>query len=250
MSETILFQQKDGIATLTFNNSSRRNALGVRELDAIEVSLVALSEGTRVLIITSSDDRTFCSGADLSQILNGSLKGERFQSVTNKIASLSIPTIAAVNGNVFGGGMELVLSCDFRLGREGLLMRIPAGALGLCYPVEGIQRLTRRLGVNLAKRVLVGAETFTAEQALSLGMIESLYPAETLSSAVRSYAESLLALAPMAMNAMLVIIRQLEIGAYDPVEAEALSEKCAKSDDIKEGIRALKEKRAPIFKGC
>ncbi|GIR70719.1 MAG: hypothetical protein CM15mP74_19700 [Halieaceae bacterium] len=107
MSDTISFTQTAGIATLAFNNPQRRNALGAAELDAIESGLSSLDENARALLITSSDDRVFCAGADLTQILDGSLSGDRFQSVTNKIAALPIPSIATLSGNVFGGGAEL-----------------------------------------------------------------------------------------------------------------------------------------------
>ena len=152
MTDTISFIQEQGIATLSFDNPARRNALGAAELDAIEAALASLTDETRVFMITSSDDRIFCAGADLNQILDGSISGDRFQTVTNRIAALQIPTIAVLTGNVFGGGAELALSCDFRLAREGISLRIPAAAIGLCYPVEGIERITRRLGPQLARR--------------------------------------------------------------------------------------------------
>ena len=180
VTDTISFSEEQGIATLTFDNPSRRNALGAAELDAIEGALASLSADTRVLLITSSDDRIFCAGADLNQILDGTLDGERFQSVTNQIAALPIPTIAVLTGNVFGGGAELALSCDFRLAREGIVLRIPAAAIGLCYPIEGIERLTRRLGPVLARRMLVAAETFSAEQMLSLNMVNAVHSADAL----------------------------------------------------------------------
>ena len=246
--DTLSFQQQHGIATLSFDNSARRNALGSEELDAIEAGLTALDETTRVLLITSSDDRIFCAGADLSQILDGSLNGDRFQSVTDQIANLPIPTVAVLTGNVFGGGAELALSCDFRLGREGLAMRIPAAAIGLCYPVAGIERLTRRLGIPLAKRLLVAAETFSAEDMLALGLVDRVFPAAQLRSEADSYAQSLLALAPMAVSSMLAIIRGLEVGALDRAQAQSLANACAESEDVQEGILAQREKRAAHFK--
>ena len=83
LGKKIIFNQKDGIARLCLNNPEKHNALGLAELDLIETALNNISNETRVLIIKSFDDRTFCSGANLSQILEGSLNGERFQSVTN-----------------------------------------------------------------------------------------------------------------------------------------------------------------------
>lgn len=247
MSSTISFTEEQGVATLTFDNPARRNALGTAELDAIEGALGGLSAETRVLVITSSDERIFCAGADLSQIREGTLSGDRFQSVTNQIAALPIPTVAVLTGNVFGGGAELALSCDFRLAREGIVLRIPAAAIGLCYPVEGIERLTRRLGPSLARRVLVAAETFTAEQMLSLRMIDSVHSSAALPDAAQEYAQSLLALAPMAVTSMLEIIRQLEVGRLDRRHAESLAAACSDSEDVQEGIAAQREKRSPRF---
>jgi len=247
VSSTISFTEEQGVATLTFDNPARRNALGTAELDAIEGALGGLSVETRVLVITSSDERIFCAGADLSQIREGTLSGDRFQSVTNQIAALPIPTVAVLTGNVFGGGAELALSCDFRLAREGIVLRIPAAAIGLCYPVEGIERLTRRLGPSLARRVLVAAETFTAEQMLSLRMIDAVHPSAALPDAAQEYAESLLVLAPMAVTSMLEIIRQLEIGQLDRRHAKSLAAACSDSDDVQEGIAAQREKRSPRF---
>ena len=248
MSNTISFRQQAGIATLSFDNPARRNALGGEELDAIEGALETLDATTRVLLITSSDDRIFCAGADLTQILDGSLNGDRFQSMTNQIAELSIPTIAVLTGNVFGGGAELALSCDFRLGREGIAMRIPAAAIGLCYPIQGIERLTKRLGVSLAKRLLVAAETFSADDMLTLRLVDRIVPAAQLREEAEAYARALLALAPMAVTSMLTIIRQLEVGELDQKTAADLASACAASEDVQEGILAQREKRSANFK--
>ncbi len=248
MPNTISFRQQEGIATLSFDNPARRNALGSEELNAIEGALETLDATTRVLLITSSDDRIFCAGADLTQILDGSLNGDRFQSMTNQIAELSIPTIAVLTGNVFGGGAELALSCDFRLGREGIAMRIPAAAIGLCYPVQGIERLTKRLGVPLAKRLLVAAETFSADDMLALRLVDRIVPAAQLREEAEAYARALIALAPMAVTSMLTIIRQLEVGELDQKTAADLASACAASEDVQEGILAQREKRSANFK--
>jgi len=249
VANTISFVQEQGIATLSFDNPARRNALGATELAAIDAALDALEPATRVLVITSSDDRIFCAGADLSQILEGVISGDRFQSVTNRIAALPIPTIAVLTGNVFGGGAELALSCDFRIGRAGMILRIPAAAIGLCYPVEGIERLTRRLGPNLCKRLLVAAETFSSEQLLAHQLLDSVHSANEVRAAAQAYAETLLKLAPLSVSTMLDLIRQIEVGTYARADAEVRAKHCADSEDLQEGIRAQREKRTPLFHG-
>ena len=126
-------------------------------------------------------------------------------------------------------------------------MRIPAAAIGLCYPIEGIERLTRRLGPVLARRMLVAAETFSAEQMLSLNMVNAVHSADALRAEAEEYAQSLLALAPMAVTSMLEIIGQLEAGELDIDRARALAEACSDSEDVQEGIMAQREKRMPRF---
>ena len=246
---TVDFVQEDGVARLIFKNVAKHNALGSAELDAIERALAMLATESRVLLIHAQGGRTFCAGADLSQISTGALSGDRFQEVTNRIASAPVPTIALINGNVFGGGVELALSCDFRIGVNDTVMRIPAAALGLCYPPEGIQRMVRRLGVQLAKRVLVAAEEFTAEQMLSYDIVDALYSREAALAAAESRAKTIAALAPMAVSHMLKIIRSVENNCFDASEAQQLAADCANSQDFKEGLVARRERRAPMFSG-
>ena len=249
MSSTILFEQEAGVATLKFNRPERRNALGRDELSGIQAALGALRPESRVLVITSASGSTFCAGADLQQIRAGELDGDQFQAVTNQLADLSIPTLCVINGNVFGGGCELAISCDFRLASKDITMRVPASEIGLCYPIEGIERFVARLGVTLAKRVLVAGEAFSADEMLELGIVSRLARADELIEESHLAAQTLAQRAPLAVSAMLKIIRQAERGAIDFREARELVRICAESDDLQEGLVAQKERRAPIFKG-
>lgn len=250
MTSTILFEQEAGIATLQFNRPDRRNALGRDELSGIQKALAALKPETRVLVITSASGSIFCAGADLQQIRAGELDGDQFQQVTNELADLPIPTLCVVNGNVFGGGCELAMSCDFRLAADHIIMRVPASAIGLCYPIEGIERMVSRLGVNLAKRILVAAEEFSAKQMLEFGIVNRLIHSDQLMNESDLTAKMLAQRAPLAVTAMLKIIRQAERGSVVANEARELALICSESDDLKEGLLAQKERRAPVFKGA
>lgn len=250
MTSTILFEQKAGIATLQFNRPDRRNALGREELSGIQLALGALNPETRVLVITSASGSTFCAGADLQQIRAGELDGDQFQQVTNELADLSIPTLCVINGNVFGGGCELAMSCDFRLAAQDIKMRVPASAIGLCYPIEGIERFVSRLGVSVAKRILVAAEEFSAEQMLEFGIVSQLFSSDSLVTESNLMAKMLAQRAPLAVAAMLKVIRQAERGSINQQEARDLAAICSDSDDLKEGLLAQKERRPAVFKGC
>ncbi len=250
MTSTILFEQEAGIATLRFNRPDRRNALGREELSGIQLALGALKPETRVLVITSASGSTFCAGADLQQIRAGELDGDQFQQVTNELADLSIPTLCVINGNVFGGGCELAMSCDFRLASQDIKMRVPASAIGLCYPIEGIERFVSRLGVSVAKRILVAAEEFSAEQMLEFGIVSRLISSDSLIKESNFTAKMLAQRAPLAVAAMLKVIRQAERGRINYQEARDLAAICSDSDDLKEGLLAQKERRPAVFKGC
>jgi len=249
MSATILFEQHQGVARISFNRADKHNALGHQELAGIEAALDSLDETARVVILTSQSGRTFCAGADLQQINNGELSGERFQAMTNRIAALPIPTLCVINGNIFGGGVELAVSCDFRVAADDVMMRVPAAAIGLCYPIDGIERLVKRLGVALAKRILVAAEEFSAADMKSLGILAWTAPASELMLSASQFAEQLASQAPLAVRAMLQVIDQVEQGQLDRSEADRLVALCAGSADLKEGLLAQRERRAPQFTG-
>jgi enoyl-CoA hydratase/carnithine racemase len=104
------------------------------------------------------------------------MDGDDFQSMTNAIASLAMPSLAIVEGDVLGGGAELLVSCDFRLGVTGKYLKIPAAAVGLCYPVEGIQRMTQRLGSTLARKLMLTTESVSFEELAQHNAFDWLVP--------------------------------------------------------------------------
>ena len=251
MSETILFRQDGHVGTLVLNNPDKHNSLGQGELEAIQQRLheVQSRPDIRVLVVTGAGDKTFCAGASLKQLGAGQISGDCFQATTDMLAALPIPTIASLNGNVFGGGVELALSCDFRIGVEGTRMRVPAAAIGLCYPVSGINRFVERLGVNRAKRILVASEEFDADAMLDIGFLDHLVLPAQREEATRKLASHVAGLAPLAVQAMKAILQQAAGGGIDMDQAAQMSQQCLDSEDLQEGFAAQKEKRAPRFSG-
>lgn len=251
MSATILYERSGHIGQLTLNNPDKHNSLGQEELEAIQVYLrdVEADGEVRVLVVTGAGDKTFCAGASLQQLGAGQISGDCFQATTDMLAALPIPTIASLNGNVFGGGVELALSCDFRVGIEGSRMRVPAAAIGLCYPLSGINRFVERMGVNLAKRILVASEEFDADAMLEIGFLDHLVMPAQRVEATRDLAQHIADLAPLAVKSMKEILQQAAAGGIDMPRARELSDQCLDSGDLQEGFAAKKEKRKPRFKG-
>jgi enoyl-CoA hydratase/carnithine racemase len=251
MSDTVLFRQDGHIGTLLLNNPDKHNSLGQTELETIQQRLQEVQEQAdiRVLVVTGAGEKTFCAGASLKQLGAGQISGDCFQATTDMLAALPIPTIASLNGNVFGGGVELALSCDFRVGVEGTRMRVPAAAIGLCYPVSGINRFVERLGVNLAKRILVASEEFNADAMLEIGFLDHLVLPAQRQQATLELASHIAALAPLAVQSMKAILQQAAAGGIDVDKARALSQRCLDSEDLQEGFAAQRAKRAPRFSG-
>ena len=128
-------------------------------------------------------------------------------------------------------------------------MRVPAAAIGLCYPLSGINRFVERLGVNLAKRILVASEEFGAEAMLDIGFLDHLVLPSQREEATANLAEHIAGLAPMAVRTMKNILQQAAAGGIDMEHARELSDACLNSEDLQEGFAAQREKRKPSFRG-
>ena len=244
--------ERDGrIARITLDRPDRHNALEASDVARIKAFLeeVDARRDVRVLVLTGAGDTTFCSGASLSQMQSGEMTGAIFETMTDRLAGLRVPTVCALNGNVYGGGAELALCCDFRLGVEGMRLLVPAANLGVCYPVGGLARYVERLGLSTANRILLAAEEFDARELLRVGFLSQCIARSNFHEAVSGLAERLADLAPLAVQGMKRILLDTARGSLDRAEAERLIERCEQSSDLQEGLRAWRERRGPEFTG-
>ncbi|MFK8043133.1 enoyl-CoA hydratase/isomerase family protein [Congregibacter sp.] len=251
MSHSIEYSVSDSVGTLNINREDKHNSLGATELKRIAdvLDVVEADPEVRVLIVTGAGEKTFCAGASLGDLNSGVLKPDAFQSAMHRLATLAIPTLARVNGNVFGGGTELALSCDFRIGVVGTRLRVPAAAFGLCYPPAGISLFVEKLGPNIARRMLVASEAMDAVEAYRVGFYDYIVAQEELDERVEELALHIAGLAPLATKAMKELIAQAGRGSIDISRATELARLCEESDDLQEGFAAQREKRMPEFSG-
>ena len=250
-SDKVLLNVDDGVATLILNNPEKHNVLTCAVISTFQeaLAIVKSDPSVRVLVITGNGDRSFCSGASLEELKTGELKAEDFPELTEAVAHLPIPKICALNGSVYGGGSELALSCDFRIGVQGMRMFVPPARIGLCYPISGIQRFVNILGANAAKRLLIASEDFDGEGLLEIGFLTQLCEKPDLLPTADALAKRISGYAPLAIEAMLAISDQFIHGNHDAHAAHALFQRCANSDDLKEGLASVAEKRPPVFSG-
>jgi enoyl-CoA hydratase/carnithine racemase len=251
MTDTIRFSRSGHVARLTLNHPERHNSLGREQLDAINgyIDDIEADSELRVLVVSGEGDKTFCAGASLAELGAGAMADDAFQVTTGRLAGLSIPTLCAMNGNVFGGGVEVAVSCDFRFGVEGMRMRVPAASLGLCYPVSGIERYVESLGVSVTKRILVAAEEFDTDTLVSIGFLHRVLGRDDLQATASDFAEHIASLAPIAVQSMKAILGQAAAGSIDIENAQKLVTQSLESADLQEGFAAQREKRKPVFQG-
>jgi enoyl-CoA hydratase/carnithine racemase len=199
-------------ADLRLEAPERHNALGPEDLRALSIALEKIERSdAEVAVIRSSGD-TFCSGYDLralrEEIRVGSTSAaERaFANVADTLETLRVPTICALQGGVYGGGSDLALACDFRVGTPQTVLNVPAARFGLQFYSGGLRRFVERLGVDAAKRVFLLAETLDANELLRIGFLYRLVDLAELDETVDTLA---LQLAANAKNAVRGLKRSL-----------------------------------------
>jgi enoyl-CoA hydratase/carnithine racemase len=249
--DAILYSASRQIARITLNRPSTHNAFGNAEVEQFHDLLTAVERDAslRVLLLDAAGDKTFCAGASLKQMSSGSMNGDIFTTLTDRLAALRIPSICALNGNVFGGGGEIALCCDFRMGVTGMRLLVPAARIGICYPENGMRRYVEKLGLDAALRILVAAEELPAEALLAMGYLHRLVEREQLASEAQTFATYLAGLAPLAVQSMKPLLLGIARGNHNPVLARESVARCATSSDLREGLIAQRERRAPRFQG-
>lgn len=207
-------------------------------------------------LVVAGNDRAFCAGSDIGEFeaVHGRVveaKLARENAVYSALAQLPFPTIAALEGDALGGGLELALCCDVRIAAEGIRVGLPEVRLGAIPGSGGTQRLTRLVGPGRAKRLILSGELVDAHAAFELGVVEMVVPRTTAESTALEFAHAVSQRGPLAVReAKRLIDLALDMPLLDGLAAElAASDRVFASDDILEGSRAFKEKRPPRFQG-
>jgi enoyl-CoA hydratase/carnithine racemase len=158
-----------------------------------------------------------------------------------------LPTIAAVGGSLYGGGTDLALACDFRIGVPGIELMMPASRIGVHYYPGGLRRYATRLGLGAAKRLFLTAEKIDAEELLRIGFLDALVPAGELAARVDALVERLAAHAPAAVQGMKRALNAIAAGTADEAAIARAWRASMRSADVAEGLAAHAEKRKPKF---
>ncbi len=238
------------LATLRLNRPDKANRLEEADLATL-LELLARIEadpGVRVVLLRASG-RHFCAGYSFDDLAAAG-DGGRFEGVADALENLRVPTIAEVQGGVFGGATDILLACDFRLGGPAAAMRMPAARFGLHLYAGLFERYVSRLGLNVAKRLILACEELDAAGMLETGLLTHLHDSpERLATAAEALAAELAGLAPLALTGMKRHLNAAARGTLERAAVAADVRRCSASADFQEGLRALGEKRPPRFEG-
>src|SRR5215467_5837555 len=256
--ENILYDKKDGIATITFNRPKVLNALNRKTVEELQSALLDLRDdaGVRVIILTGAGEKSFVAGADIGELAQQTpVNGKEFslfgQGVFHLLETIGKPSICAINGFALGGGCELALSCSIRIASKNAKLGQPEVKLGILPGYGGSQRLARLCGKGVAHELCLTGEMIGAEEALRIGLVNHVHEPSELLSAAEAMAKKIIANAPLAVKyAMEAIERGVEMPQEEGLflEATLFGLACA-TEDMREGTKAFLEKRPAQFKG-
>lgn len=238
----------DHRATIWLQRPDKRNRIEPADL----VRLIELCDqidddpSVRVVVLGSSGP-SFCSGFHLGALADGEKLDVSFSDLCNRIERLRAPSIARVAGNIHGGGTDLAISTDFRIAADGIHLLMPAAKLAIQYYGSGLRRFVDRIGPTATKRIFLTALPFECDELLRLGYLDEVMAESALDSRIDELAAAVAALSPAAIVATKAAIDGLASGRRTEEDVEETHRELFKSDDHREAMAALREKRPPTF---
>ncbi len=261
MSEGRIVARKDGpVGWLIFDNPSKRNAISIAMAHQLPELLADFDAdpAIKVVVITGAGDKSFISGADISEFDKKEASPEaarenaaRSQKTFGDLRKFRKPTVAGVRGFCFGGGVAIAVACDLRFAADDAVFSIPSARLGIGYRADFTSWLVEAVGPANAKEMLITAQRYGAQDALRMGLVHRVTPAADFDAALNAYCAAMAENAPIAMQASKAITNEVAGGLAnaDMALCQKWSDACKASEDYKEGRRAFKEKRKPVFRG-
>lgn len=256
--EAAVGDRADGVVTVTISRPDERNALNaaVRE-DLADVLVAAEADPSSRVVVLTGDDAggAFVSGADVTELRERGALEQREASkrprIYERVAELSMPVIARINGHALGGGCELAMACDVRLAAEDAKLGQPEINLGIIPGGGGTQRLPRLVGEGQAMRLILSGELIDAAEAATIGLVDEVLPEDSLDDRIDELAGAMAEKSPVALEFAKDAVRassQMDLDDGLAYEAALFAQLFA-TDDKDEGIDAFLEGRDPEWSG-
>ena len=261
MQNDILLKKIDGrVCTLVLNRPATRNSLSPQLLKELTATLNELAENdeVRAVVIRGAGDKAFCAGYDLNLLPSGDDSADDeglnpFEIAMETIVNFPYPVIAMMNGYAFGGGCDLAVSCDIRIGAEDIRIGMVPAKLGVVYSVSGLKRFMRVIGQGRTRELFFTGRQYQAPFLKEIGFLNYLLPKKELEDFTYAMASEISENAPLSLKGtkrvLELIGRSTTLSSSDVEEAETIANNSFLSQDLQEGRAAFFEKRKPVFQG-
>jgi enoyl-CoA hydratase len=254
LNHLLLDEKENGTVVVTINRPDKLNALNSELLQELQTAFTYIDENSSVkaVIITGSGEKAFVAGADIKELreLNRQ-KGEELSSKGQQIFAFieqsSKPVIAVINGYALGGGAELAMACHLRIATDNALIGLPEVSLGLIPGYGGTQRLPSLVGISKAMEMILSGTPIKAEEAMRVGLVSSIYSAETAMDEAMALAGKIVKNGPIAIQKAIQAVLAYRPDHGFAKEAMLFGQLCD-TEDFKEGTSAFLEKRKADFK--
>ena len=255
-----MVEKKGNVGWIVFNQPAKRNAISGAMWRGIPPAMQRFDEDpeVRCVVFRGAGTEAFSAGADISEFEARRADEEAvgqyddlLDRVLHSIQNSLKPSVAMIYGYCLGGGIEIALACDLRYCAASAQFAIPAAKLGLAYNVEGHKRLLETVGHARAREIMFLGRRYNADEAAAMGLVHRVLPDSSLEGHVDEVLQTLTENAPLSIANTKTILEEYakSVGAPDHARMRAAMERCARSEDYKEGRRAFMEKRKPGFKG-
>lgn len=254
---TVRVEVDGHIATMTLSRPEKLNALDLDMLQALSVAADEVEHNAYVRVaVLTGEGRGFSAGGDIRAWAGmqpqdfGHAWVRHGHRIFERLATLRVPLIAALNGHALGGGLELAGVADIRIAETHIKIGLPETGLGMIPGWSGTQRLVKRFGAQVVRRMALGGEIFTADEACRFGIVDAVAPTGGSVAAAIAYADRIVQRGPAALEVAKLMIA-VASGEDNGTAVEALgSILVAKTEDLKEGVASFTEKRPAQFKGA
>jgi enoyl-CoA hydratase/carnithine racemase len=259
VSDLVITEDRGPVRHVVLNRPDKRNAFNGELVLATGAALRAAADDPNVrVVIVRGAGKVFSAGMDVAALAGAATEPHRLRTFRrgcleafNQAEEMTKPVIAQIHGVCLGGALELALACDMRVLSDDAFVGLPETRLGLVPDVGGSSRLPQVVGLGRAKELIMTGRVIGAQDAERIGLANRVAPADALDAATQELVDELLGCAPVAVG----LAKRLMDASARPalsttLELEiAAQELCARTEDVREGVQAAAERRAPAFKG-
>lgn len=253
----IIVERNASALYVRLHNPARANALTPEMLASLARTVSDPDPDVRVVVLTGFGGRHFCSGLDIAggdaaDLARRLRDGEAaLRRASSALAECPVPVIAAINGAAFGGGLELAVSCDWRVAADNAMLGMPAARLGVVYAPEGMLRFLECMGPARTRQLFITGRPIDAARALQVGLVDEVVEQDLLQAFIEETVDDIRRAAPGAVTATRSAITTLDAARMPEAmqDVERLRRAAYASDEFAEGMAAVAEKRSPRWSG-